>query len=139
MSIDYWSVRGIGIAADRIEPYLDVDKCINLIREQTNDEVVPEKDDFDIRDYLYGDIFENLGDLLCACDDTNTFTWNDGANDTPYFLYTPQYPWERQENEPDSVQEVHRRIIAAVQKVCNLNDSDVEKLIDDDINDVCWG
>ncbi|MEE0992536.1 MAG: hypothetical protein UH542_06120 [Bacteroidales bacterium] len=54
MSIDYWSVRGIGIAADRIEPYLDVDKCINLIREQTNDEVVPEKADFDINDACWG-------------------------------------------------------------------------------------
>ena len=140
MSLDCWGVKGVGIVADRIEPYLDVDKCINLIREQMNDEIVPEKDNFDIRDYLYGNVFENLGDLLCACDDTNTFTWDGGGNDTPcYFLYPPQYPWECQENEPDSIQEVHRRIIAAVQKVCNMSESDIEKLIDDDINDVYWG
>ena len=32
MSMDCWGVRGIGIVANKIEPYLNVDKCINLIR-----------------------------------------------------------------------------------------------------------
>lgn len=139
MSMDCWGVRGIGIVANKIEPYLNVDKCINLIREQTNDEVIPEKDDFDIRDYLYGDLFENLGDLLCTCDDTNTLTWDDGNDWSYYFLYIPPYPWDYRENEPDSIQEVHRRIIAAIQKVCNMSEADIENLIDDDINDVYWG
>lgn len=42
-------------------------------------------------------------------------------------------PWHMRENEPQTIEEVHKRIISAVQKVTNLTDTEILDIIDDDI------
>lgn len=132
MSVCHWICEGIGIYTDDIFGELDTKKCIKFLKEQLPDEEIDEEE-FDIDDYLWGEPFDNLGDVLCHCDDSNTLTYGDNGDGEHYFFYTTSYPWERRENEPTSIEEVHNRIIAAVQKLCNLTSDQIEKLIRDDL------
>lgn len=132
MSVCHWICEGIGINTDDVIGKINVKKCIKFLKEQLPDEEIDEKD-FDIDDFLYGQPFDNFGDVLCHCDDTNTLTYGDNGEGEYYFFYTTSYPWERRENEPTSIEEVHERIIAAVQKLCDLTSDQIEKLIQDDL------
>lgn len=132
MSVFYWTYEGIGMNTDDIIGKINVKKCIKFLKEQLPDEEIEEKD-FDIDNFLYGQPFDNIGDVLCHCDDTNTLTYGDNGEGECYFFYTTSYPWERRENEPTSIEEVHERIIAAVQKLCDLTSDQIEKLIQDDL------
>lgn len=132
MSMCHWVCEGIGINTDDVIGKINVKKCIKFLKEQLPDEEIDEKD-FDIDDFLYGQPFDNFGDVLCHCDDTNTLTYGDNGEGEDYFFYTTSYPWERRENEPTSIEEVHERIIAAVQKLCDLTSDQIEKLIQNDL------
>lgn len=139
MSMIYWMCQGIGIRTNELYPYLNQEKCACLIKKQIPDADIIEDDFFDIDDFFDGEPFENLWDMLCHCDDTNTLTYGDNGDGEYYFYYVPTYPWERKENEPISIQEVHERIIDAVLCLCNMSRKDVEALIDDDIYDYGCG
>lgn len=138
MSMNYWMCEGIGIATSTLKPYLDTSKCIELIKEKSNNELIPDKRDFDIEDYFFG-LFENLADMLCYCDDTDTLTWTGDGEGEYYFYYTPSYPWNRRENEPNSMVEVHERIKDSVQRLCSLTREQIEEFIDDDIYECGFG
>ena len=138
MSTVYWMCEGIGIRTNDLYPFLNERKCINAIKEQLPDEEI-DADDFDIDDYFYGEPFQNLGDLLCHVDDTNSLTYGDNGDGEYYFYYTPSYPWDRGENEPSSIAEVHERIISAVLRLCDMSREKIEEIIDDDIYDYGCG
>lgn len=87
----------------------------------------------------YGEPFENLADVFTFCDDTDSLTYGDNGNGESYFYYPPSYPWERTENEPSSIAEVHERVIKAVLRLCDMTREQVETLIDDDIYDYGCG
>ena len=139
MSMIYWMCQGIGVRTNDLYPYLDNKKCIAVIKSQIQDVDIDEEDSFDIDEFFWGEPFENLGDLLCHVDDTDTMTWGDNGDGEHYFYYVPSYPWERKENEPISIQEVHERIIDAVLRLCNMTRKEVEALIDNDIYDYGCG
>lgn len=146
MSTCYWMIEGIGIDVEKIRPNLNKRKVINLVLEQNpNDENALEwkkcRDltKFDIDDYLHGNLFDNLGDLLAHCDKTDTITYGDNGDGGVYFYYPPSMPWHRTANEPDSQKEVHRRIVDAVMVVTDLSADEIEQLIDDDIYEVGCG
>lgn len=140
MSTSYWMIEGIGIDVEKIRPHLNKRKVLRLILEQ-----YPDDEDtlewkrrrdltkFDIDDYLYGNLFDNLGDLLTHCDKTDTITYGDTGDGGVYFYYPPSMPWHRTKNEPDSEKEVHRRIVDAVMVVTDLSADEIEQMIDDDI------
>ena len=50
-----------------------------------------------------------------------------------YFYYPPSMPWHRTDSEPDTLDEVHKRIIKAVQVITDLTDEEIEQMIDDDL------
>lgn len=137
--MDYFICQGVGILAEELLPFLNKQKCIEIIKKEYPDEEVSEAD-FDIEDYFHGAPFANLAELLTFCDDTNTITYGDtGGCGTSYFYYIPSYPWERTENEPQSVDEVHERIIDAVLKLCDMPREQIEDMINDEIYDVGCG
>lgn len=138
MSLCYWWNEGIGIRTGNIYPFLDKQKCITEVKAQLPDEEIDEES-FDIDDFLYGDVFENLGDFLCHVDDSGLMTWGDNGDGEHFFFYTPSYPWERRENEPTSIQEVHEHIINAVIRLCNMSREEIEAMIDDDIAEIGCG
>lgn len=140
MSISYWMIEGVGINTDRIEPFLDKKKLTQLLLEQfpDNEDLLEisdnnKYDELDVQDFLYGNLFENLGDLLTHCDDTDSITYGDDGESGSYFYYPPSMPWHRTATEPTTLEDVHRRIIKAVQVVTNLSTSDIEMMIDDDL------
>lgn len=140
MSVEYWMIEGIGIDVEKIRPHLNKRKVLNLVLKQCPDnELALEYKDrrdlsgLDIDEFMYGYVFQNLADLLTHCDDTDSITWGDNGDGGVYFYYPPSMPWHRVKNEPDSQEEVHRRIVDAVLKVTNLEPAEIEKLIDDDI------
>lgn len=145
----YWLIEGIGINVDKVRPHLNKRKVINLILRH-----FPENEDalkwkfrrdlsgFDIYDFFDGCPFDNLADLLTYCDDTDTLTYGDtnGYNDgDEYFYYPPSMPWGMRDNEPQSIKEVHERIIDAVKVVTDLSDAEIESLIDNYISAVGCG
>lgn len=132
MSVCHWICEGIGINTDDVIGKINIKKCIKFLKEQLPDAEI-EENGFDIDDFLYGQPFDNFGDVLCHCDDTDTLTYGDNGEGEYYFFYTTSYPWERRDNEPASIEEVHERIIAAVQKLCDLTSDQIEKLIQDDL------
>lgn len=140
MSTSYWICEGIGIKTNELYQHLNKDKCIAVLRKQLGKDFgLDNKEEFDIDDYFYGNPFENLGDFLCHCDDTNTMSFGDSNDGDYYFYYVPSYPWERRYNEPLSITEVHERIIDAVQCICDLSRAQIEDMIDDDIYDYGCG
>lgn len=138
MSMTYWMNEGIGVDSDTIWKHLDMHKCYRLIANWYPEDL-PDESEFDLDDYFGGNPFENLGDFLCHIDDSGAMSWGDNGNGVYYFLYTPSYPWNRRENEPKSIQEVHEIIVAAILKVTNLSRDDADRLIDDDIYEMGCG
>lgn len=130
----WWSSLGIGIDTNKLYPFLNAQKCVRFLKKQMPCENISE-DEFEIDDYLYGNPFENLADVLTACDDTGSLTYDDNGYDACYFYYRPLYPWGHTEGEPLSIVEVHERIIDAVLCICDMTREQVEALIDDDICD----
>lgn len=141
MSTCYWMCEGIGIPTSKLSPFLNKEKCIKFVKEQLPAEDVEDisEDEFEIEDYLYGEPFDNLAEIFTYFDDTNTLTYGDNGNGEYYFYYTPSYPWDRKDNEPTSIEEVHKRIIDSVLCLCDMTAEQVETLIDDDIYDVGCG
>ena len=138
MSVCYWICQGIGIRANQLRPFLNTQKCVQLLKEQLPGKEISE-DGFDIDAYLYGEPFENLADVFTFCDDTDSLTYGDNGDGESYFYYPPSYPWERTENEPSSIAEVHERVIKAILRLCDMTREQVETLIDDDIYDYGCG
>lgn len=138
MSLCYWWNEGIGVRCEDIYPILDDKKCIAEIRAQLPDEEIDEEG-FDIDDYFYGEPFENLADLLCHVDDSGLMTYGDTGDGEYFFFYTPSYPWERRENEPQSIEEVHEHIINAVLRLSSATREQIEAIIDNDISEVGYG
>lgn len=133
MSMCYWICEGVGVRTNDLYPHLNRKKCIELIEKKTGDTFVGDEDEFDIDEYLYGEVYENLAEMLCDCDETNTLSWGDNGNGEYFFFYCPTYPWSRRNNEPSSLDEVHERIKNAIIQLCNLPDKEIEKMIDNDI------
>lgn len=140
MSVSYWMIEGVGINTDKIESFLDKEKLAHMLLEQLPDDeellemsVNKKYDRLDVREFLYGEPFDNLGDLLTHCDDTDSITYGDDGESGSYFYYPPSMPWHRTKTEPDTLEEVHRRIIRAVQVVTNLSAAEIETMIDDDL------
>lgn len=152
MSMTYWMIEGVGINADAIWDRLDDKKVIRFLAQQLPNEVTSteveaalaaisrgESCPINIRDYLYGEPLENLADALAHCDDTNTLTFADDGDGSAYFYYPPSMPWERGENTPTSIDEVHQRIIDAVQKLTDMTSDEIEGIIDGDLHVVGCG
>ncbi len=138
MSMSYWMCQGVGVRTNELLPFLSTQKCVQFMKTQLPDEDIQE-DKFDIDDYLYGEPFDNLADMFTFCDDTDSLTYGDNGEGEYYFYYTPTYPWERTDNEPTSIEEVHKRIIDAVLCLCDTTAEQVNALIDDDIYDLGCG
>ena len=150
MSMSYWTIDGVGLDTDKIIPYLNSEKLAQFLIEQLGQEpgTVTElkrmvaSGDFsslDIEDYLYGQPFDNIADLLTHCDDTDSITYGDDGEGSYYFYYPPSMPWEMRDTEPKNIQEVHNRIIAAVQQVADLESDEIDLMIDDDLHVVGFG
>lgn len=138
MSMCYWINEGIGVKASIIYPYLDKHKCFVAVSNQLPDEEI-EEDSFDIEDFFYGDPFEHLGEFMYCLDKSDTFTYATGEEGESYCLYPPSYPWDRKWNEPDSITEVHKRLVKIILQITNLTEQQAESLIDDNIYEVGCG
>lgn len=140
MSVSYWMIEGVGIDVDKIKPHLNNEKLVQLLSEQLpDDEIVNEimekgsYSDLDINDFMYGEPFDNLGDLLTHCFDSNSLSYGDDGESGAYLYYPPSLPWQRTENDPETLEEVHRRIIKAVQRVTDLTVEEINGMIDDEL------
>ena len=140
MSVSCWLIEGVGIDTAKIYPHIDKEKLACVLIEQLPDDEdldeMAEQGSFaelDVHDFLYGNPFDSLADLLTHCDDTNCMTYGDDGESGDYFYYPPSMPWQLADNDPKTIEEVHVRIITAVQKITNLTSERIEELIDDDL------
>ena len=142
MSSSYSATIGIGINAKELIDYINPQKCIDFISVLTEGKIKPELKGFDINDYLCRDIcnIDSFAELLTYCDETGVLLYSiDNEESREFLLYSPSYPWERCEDEPESIEDVHKLIIKTVKVICDLSDEEIEKLIDDEIYFVTWG
>ena len=140
MSIVFWIIEGIGVDTSRIYPYLNNRKVVNLISEKfpNNKEILKWRNridinSFDVEDFLGDNLFRNLADLLTFCDDTDTLIHGEDGDGGSFFYYPPSMPWDRTKNEPVTIEEVHKRIVDAIQKVADMSREEIEAVIDDDL------
>lgn len=136
MSMSYWMIEGIGLCTRDIEDHVNTEKAVRFFVEQFPDDdelldmiAANDYSDFDMDDYFYGNGFENLADVLCHCDDTDSITFSDDGDGNCYFYYPPSMPWHHTSSEPQSEQEVIDRIIAAVKKITDMQAHEIRALI----------
>lgn len=137
MSLSYWMIEGIVLCTNDIEPHLDDKKVVRCISEAHPDDLELKsmllRDDysnFDVHDYIDNGLFNNVGDLLCFCDQTDSLTFCDDGEGNVYFYYPPSMPWERSVSDPKSEEEVIQRIISAVKGLTDLQDYEIREMID---------
>lgn len=140
MSMCYWMIEGIGIDTNELIPFIDKRKLVDCLSMLIPDDKlvsdIVSQNDYDklnLDDFLYGEPFCNLGDLLTYFDDTHTLTHDSDGGDRDFLYYPPSMPWERLDNEPKSIEEVHKRIITAVSAITTLSSEEIDKMIDDDL------
>lgn len=146
MSMSYWVIEGVGIEVSDVEPYLDGEKLCNMLCEQLPDDErlrsISERkayNELSYYNYIHGYPFYGLADILTHCDDTDSITYGDDGEMREFFYYPPSMPWHHTENEPQTLQEVHRRIIAAVRKITTLSEQEIDDMIDDELYIVGYG
>lgn len=152
----FWSFEGIGLKVSELYPYLDAKKVVNFLhKELPDDEEIDEivktgrydrmnldpnvcvDGKLDIEDYVRG-VYNGLADMFTMCDDTDVLTYSSDDEGGEYMFYPPSMPWQMTDTEPKSLTEVHIRIINAVQKLTNMTVAEIEELIDDDLQVVCY-
>lgn len=140
MSMSYWVIDGVGMNTDKIRPYLNPKKIVRFIVEKypglEDLSKMVRKDDFSkfcLDEYLHGALFESLGDMLTFCDDTDCMTYAGDDDGGDYFYYPPSMPWHRWESDPQSLDDLHQRIVLAVQKVTDLSPDEILALVDDEL------
>lgn len=140
MSMSYWMIEGVGLNADDVAPHINKEKAVRFFLEQLPEEsdladmiAANDYSSFDIEEYYYGNGFENLADVLCHCDETDSLTFGDDGDGGAYFYYPPSMPWHHTINEPQSEQEVIDRIIKAVQKITDMTEEEIKKIINNDL------
>lgn len=139
MSMDYWIINGIGISCEDIEPYINKNKLLDFIRSQLSEKDLKDifpciKDpSLSIEEIVDRSGYDNLADLLCHCDDTDSLTYGDDGEDHCYFYYPPSMPWHHTSTEPKSEDEVAQRIVAAVQKIADMTREQIFSQVDDDL------
>ena len=146
MSMSYWLIEGIGLNVDDVRPHVNNKKAVYFFHERFPDErdlvemiFTGDYSSFDMEEYFYGNGFENLADVLCHCDDTDSIVFSDDGDGNAYFYYPPSMPWHHTDNEPKTEQEVIDRIIAAVQKITDMTADEIVKIIDTDLYIVGMG
>lgn len=139
MSLSYWVIEGVGLKVNDINK-LNNEKLVRKISEELPDDecllgMIRNNDykDFCVDDYLFGYPFDNFGDILTHCDDTDTLTFGDDNEGDVYLYYPPSLPWWRREDEPQTLEEVIDNIVNAVQKVTDLSREEIKELIDEDL------
>lgn len=132
MSVEYWMIEGVGVCVSDLRPCINTDKFLNFLKEQRLDEPIPEDEDVEsyIDDCIEG--LDGLGNVFCLCDATATLTYCDNGDGDDYLYYPPSMPWERSENEPETLEEVHKALVNAIQ---HLTDLTVDEIENDLIND----
>lgn len=140
MSVSYWMIEGVGLNAADIESHINKEKAARFFSEQFPEEadlkdmvLTGDFSSFDMEEYYYGNGFENLADVLCHCDDTDSLTFGDDGEGTAYFYYPPSMPWHHTPDEPQTEQEVIDRIIKAVQKITDMTEEEIKKIIDNNL------
>lgn len=145
MSMSYWIISGIGIACYEIEPYVKRDKLFDFIRSELCkkdlERLFPgiEYPSLSIDEIVSMAGYDDIADLLCHCDDTDSLTYGNDGEGGCYFYYPPSMPWEQTPTEPKSVEEVIDRIVNAVQKITDMTSEQIESLIDTELYVVGMG
>lgn len=150
MSLEYWSFSGIGVEVMRFLPFISKEKLAHFLEDKFSD-------DKEVRWLLHSNMFRNLSavdfvkmelcncvfdnpaDMFTFCDDTDSLCCGCNSEGDWYLYYPPSMPWQLTENEPDSVEEVHRRIITAILRLVDLAPSEIESQIDDELNVIGCG
>ena len=133
-----WVIEGVGIPAEEVLPYLDKRKVARVLQELLPaDKRISEIGVVHLQDYFYCALDGGLGYMLKCCDETETLVSAPDESGLEYLYYPPSMPWERSENEPESLEEVHYRIVMAVQKLADMTEAEIETLIDDDLYESC--
>ena len=129
MSFTPWTVEGVGISVNTFAHRIDEEKLFHKIQEVTHTSLEGREEDpledlildvFGYSDY-YIDPEEYPGLLFGYCAEER------------FIFFPPAMPWQRKENEPKTLEEVHQMIVKLVCSITDMTADEVLKEIDDDL------
>lgn len=147
MSNSHWICEGIGFEQSVLEPLLDGDKLLKLLREEYSCEEITDEDFGD--DYTCSTNEEKVGilmdcfvvnedyqlpELLTKKDEKNVLSWGSDSEGKYFLLYAPRYPWD-ESGGFKSQEEVIQYICDLVRPYCrdDVSDADIRAIVDPDI------
>lgn len=132
MSMTHWMIEGVGVCVSDLRPCINADKFLDFLKEQRLDTPIPEGKDVEsyIDDWI--ERLNVLGNVFCLCDATATLTYCDNGEGDCYLYYPPSMPWERSENEPETLEEVHEILVNTIQRLTDLTKEQIENVLIDD-------
>lgn len=130
-----WTIYGVGLNASDVAVHMDPKKMTEVIKEAWPEEDMTAYANADADELLDAFFDGDPAGILIAADGTYDFeSANDGEGDTGYyFVLPPRMPWQHSTTEPHSLDETRKRIIAATQKVTNLQAYEIREMIEDNL------
>lgn len=116
-------MTAIGIDTYLLLDFIDTKKLYNFLQEELQGMHIPQ--DVNIEDLTHGQPYCCLGEVFALLDNSDTLTF-----DGNYLFYPQSFPWERTDNEPQTIEDVHNNIIKAVQKLVDLEEEQIDEFID---------
>ena len=137
MSVLRWPIIGYGVTIDDISRYININKVgYELQRLLPNDNININENLLE-SDLFNGDPYCYFAEFLCDLTDTKWFNYDTDGEGREFFFYPATYPWQRQDNEPKSEEDVDKEIVAILNKVCDLPDNETYPI--EYIEETGWG
>lgn len=135
---------GIGLKVKNITPYFVKSKVIREILDQVGEFIDAEyanelrriyrtgRDEKVVtEDVIYQAGYNSSAEFLMWCDVSDIISCGKDLSGDECVFFARSMPWERVENEPESIDEVYSRIVEMVQRVTNMTADQIADLIID--------
>jgi len=147
MSMAHWVCAGIGFEQSVLEPLLDGDKLLKLLREEYSCEEITDEDLGE--DYTCSNNEDRVGilmdcfvvnedyqlpELLTKKDGKNVLSYGSNNEGRYFLLYSPRYPWD-ESGGFQSLKEVTQYICDLVRPYCrdDVSEETILAIIDPEI------
>ena len=122
MSVTRWPIIGYGIKIDNIAKYINNNKVKKEISNLLPNETTIFDEDILQSDCFCGNPYYYFSEFLADLDNHRWFTYDSNGDGDEFFLYPPKYPWEIRDDDPKSMEDIDKRLIEILNKICDMPD-----------------
>lgn len=128
MELNTCIYRAIGLEVSSFSSFVDEGKVKKLFDEKGLTEDVT-GGDYNYENCLKLFRAESFAELLYNLDETDCLSYRTYREDEQYLFYEPTFPWERKEEEPETLEDAQEMIIRMIQKVTNVSADQILSMI----------